>query len=159
MDKQKTECHICGNLMETKTGEETPVICTVCNADLVNVSTETLIHHHTTQSDAGGIKAVQVDILLTDKRLIFKKGNESFVKTVALTGGQYAVATMLDKRADDFIAILLTDITSIDEKISGLFKSKIELTVNTNDNNAYKFTLPEKEVEQWRLCLSKHITE
>ena len=156
MANQKTNCHICGNLMKASTGGETPAICTECNADVADVSTETLIHR-TSQSDAGGIKDVQVDILLTDKRLIFKKGNESFTKTVALTGGQYAVATMLNKRTDDFIAILLTDIASIDKKTSGLFKNKVELTVNTNDNNAYKLALPEKEVEQWKLALSKYI--
>ena len=158
MANPKANCHICGNQMKVNTGEETPVTCTVCNADMADVSTETLIHR-TSQSDAGGIKAVQVDVLLTDRRLIFKKGNESFAKTVALTGGQYAVAAMLNKRSDDFIAILLTDIVSVEVKISGLFKNKVELTVNTNDNNVYKFTLPEKEVEQWRLGLSKHIAK
>ena len=159
MGKQKTDCHICGNLMKTDKGEEIPVICTLCNADLANPGAETQTHRTVVQHAAGGVSANLVEILLTDKRLIFKEDGLSGATGGGLIGGAIvgAIAGALSKQSDKFNAILLEDITSMDEKVVGLFKNKIELTVHTKDGGAYSFTLSKKEMEQWRPGLSKYM--
>jgi hypothetical protein len=146
--------------MKTNKGEETPSICTLCNADLANPATEKQTHRTVVQHEAGGVKANLVEILLTDRRLIFKEDGMSGAAGAGVLGGAVggAIAGALSKKSDKFNAILLTDIVSMDEKIVGLLKNKIELTVNTKDNSAYAFTLSKKEMEQWGPGLSEHIT-
>ena len=161
MGKQKTNCHICGNLMKTDKGEPTPAICTLCSADLVNPSTETQTHRTVVQHAAGGVSANLVEILLTDQRLIFKEDGLSGAAGGGLIGGAIggAIAGAFSKKSDKFNAILLADITSLDEEIVGLFKNKINLTVHTKDGGAYTFTLSKKEMEQWRPGLSKQMAQ
>ena len=161
MGKQKTSCHICGNLMKTAKDEPIPLICTLCGADLANPSTETQTHRTVVQHAAGGVSANLVEILLTDKRLIFKEDGLSGAAGGGLIGGAIggAIAGAFSKKSDKFNAILLADITSLDEKIVGLFKNKIDLTVHTKDGGAYAFILSKKEMEQWRPGLSKQIVQ
>ena len=159
MGKLKTNCHICGNLMKTDKGEEVPAICTLCSADLLDPSSEIQTHRTVVQHAAGGVSANLVEILLTDKRLIFKEDGMSGAAGGGLIGGAIggAIAGALSKKSDKFNAILLADVISIDEKIVGLFKNKIELTIHAKDGNTYSFVLSKKEMEQWRPGLTKHI--
>ena len=161
MGKQKTNCHICGNLMKTAKGEEVPGNCTICSADLSDPSTETQTHRTVVQHGAGGVKANLVEILLTDKRLIFKEDGMSGVSGGGLIGGAIggAIAGALSKKSEKLNAVLLTDIVSIDETIVGLMKNKIELAVHTKDGDVCSFVLSKKEMEQWRPGLSKHIAK
>lgn len=158
MGKQKSNCHICGNQMKTGKDEEAPALCTLCNADLLNIGAETQTHRTVVQHSAGGVSASLVEILLTDKRLIFKEDGMSGATGGGLIGGAISGAIgALSKKSDKFNAILLTDIASIDERIVGLFKNKIELTIHTKDKNTCSFILSKKEMEKWRPVLSKHI--
>ena len=158
--KQKTNCHICGNVMKTSKGEEAPANCTICGADLLNPNTEKQTLRTVVQHEAGGVKANLVEILLTDKRLIFKEDGMSGAAGGGLIGGAIggAIAGALSRKSDKFNGILLTEITSIDEEIVGLMKNKVQLTLHTEDGNAYSFTLSKKENEQWKPGLYKHIT-
>jgi len=145
--------------MKTAKGEEVPGNCTICSADLLNPSAETQTHRTVVQHEAGGVKADLVEILLTDKRLIFKEDGLSGAAGGGLIGGAIggAIAGALSKKSDKFNAILLTDITSIEEEIFGLFKNKVKLTLRTKDEGTYSFVLSKKEIEQWRPGLRKFI--
>ena len=160
MGKQKLLCHICGNLMKTAKGEEAPANCTLCNADLLNPATETQTHRTVVQHEAGGVKANLVEILLTDKRLIFKEDGMSGAAGGGLIGGAIggAIAGAFSKKSDKFNAILLEDIASMEEIITGLLKNKVALTVHDKNGNSYIFTLSKKEMEQWRPGLSKFVS-
>jgi len=157
--KKKTDCHICNNQMKTKKDEETPTICTICNADLVNPNSEIRIDITATDSvQAGGISAAMVMIILTDKRLIFhaEEGGE-YVAGGGLIGGLIsgAISAAIDSSAR-YNEILLTDIVSIDEKFVGLFKNKANITINTKAGEAFTMNITKKELEQWRPTLLKH---
>ena len=160
MGKQKTNCHVCGNLMKTAASEEVPANCTLCGADLVNPGTETQTHRTVVQHEAGGVKANLVEILLTDKRLIFKEDGMSGAAGGAAIGGLIggAIGGAFSKKSNKFNAIFLADVASIDEEIFGLFKSKVRLTVCTKDGGSCLFVLSKKETEQWRPGLRKFIT-
>jgi len=155
MGKTKTQCHICFNIMKTGKDEDAPSSCTLCSADLLNPGTETKTHRTVVQHEAGGVKANLVEILLTDKRLIFKEDGMSGAAGGGLIGG--AIAGALSKKSDKFNAIMLTDIVSTDEEIFGLFKNKVRFTAHTKDGGAYSFDLSKKETEQWRPGLRKFI--
>ena len=153
MGKQKTNCHICKNLMKTAKGEEPPGNCTICSADLLNPRTETQTHRTVVQHEAGGVKADLVEILLTDKRLIFKEDGFSGAAGGGLIGG--AIGGALSRKSNKFNAILLTDVKSVDEEIVGLFKNKVRLTLRAKDADTYSFVLSKKEIEQWGPGLRK----
>ena len=163
MGKQKTSCHICGNLMKTPKEEKAPESCTLCSADLVNPSAEKQTHRTVVQHAAGGVSAELVEILLTDKRLIFKVDGMSGSVGGGLIGGAIggaiagAVAGARAQKPENFNAVMLEDITSIDERIIGLFKNKVELALHIKDGSVCTFTLSKKEMEKWRPGLSKHV--
>ncbi|MCL2367977.1 MAG: hypothetical protein FWC72_03180 [Oscillospiraceae bacterium] len=156
MGKKKTQCHICNNVMKTDKNEEAPSNCTLCSADFLNPGSETQLLRTVVQAEAGGVKANLVEILLTDKRLIFKEDGMSGAAGGGLIGGAIggAIAGALSKKSEKFNAILRTEITSIEEKVAGLIKRKI-LVVHTVDGNAYPLALSKKEVEKWQAELSK----
>ena len=160
MGKQKTNCHICGNQMKTAKDEATPAYCTLCSADLENPKSETQTHRTVVQHAAGGVRANLVEILLTDKRIIFKEDGMSGASGGGLIGGAIggAIAGALSsKKTEQFNGILLTDIASLEEKIVGLLIKKVEVTIKTKSGDAYPFILSKKDMERWRPGLSKHI--
>lgn len=159
MRKQKTICHVCANVMKTPKDEKVPAICTLCNADLINPGSETQTHRTVVQHEAGGVSANLVEILLTDKRIIFKEDGMSGAAGAGVLGGAVggAIAGALSKQSDKLNAVMLTDITSIQEEIVGMFKNKFRLTLHTSDGSEYGFILTKKEFEQWMPVLSKHL--
>ena len=159
MAKQKSICHICGNLMKTAKGEEVPQNCTICGADLLNPTSETRTHRTVVQHEAGGVKANLVEILLTDIRIIFKEDGMSGAAGAGLIGGAIggAIAGAVSKKSNKFNSIALTDFVSINEKIVGLLKNKVELAIHAKDGDVYSFVLSKKEMEQWRPGLFKYV--
>ena len=159
MAKTKTGCHICGNQIKTAKGEDAPTNCTICHADLLNPGAETQVLRTVVQHEAGGVEANLVEIILTNKRLIFKEDGMSGAAGGGLLGGAIggALAGAFSKKSNKFNGILLADIASIDEKIIGLLKNKIELTIQTKDKAAYSFELSKKEGAKWRGELDKGI--
>jgi hypothetical protein len=161
MGKKKTQCHICNHVIKTEKGEEAPLNCSLCGADLVNPGTETQSKRTVVQNEAGGVKANLVEILLTDKRLIFKEDGMSGAVggggglIGGLIGG--AIAGARAKKSDKFNEVMLADIVSIDEEIFGLLKNKIKLTVHTKEGDTCSFVLSKKESEQWSPELRKFI--
>ena len=84
MRRNREICHICDFAMKTNDGEM-PNFCGLCGANLYDRGEEVRVLHTTTKNEGGGIKAWEVHVILTNKRIIFT-GDEDYDGTVSVLG-------------------------------------------------------------------------
>jgi len=84
MRKNREVCHVCDFIMNTLNGK-IPNVCGLCYTSLHDRSEEVRVMHTTTSNEAGGIKAYEVHVIITNKRIIFT-GDEEYEGTIEILG-------------------------------------------------------------------------
>ena len=163
MRKQKVDCHICQFTMATGPGQETPNYCELCGTSISAPNTETQVLTASVAKHAGGIEADSVDVILTNKRIIFtgdkKTGNYAFLGWLlgGLIGG--LIAEALNKNTGKKIAFInFDDAASFDAEtkdVSGK-NTRPHFTITGKDGTTYSFQLKKKEIEEWEAAIRKH---
>ena len=171
--KQKVTCHVCNGKRKIPKGQELPKVCSGCAADLVNSTTETRNIAALVEKEAGGVKGDLVMVILTDKRLIFKKG----IDLPEIDGGLHGMANMHVAIAYDtaraiaeairgpqpavirpeLVYTTVESLASIQEEAVGMTKRNSKITINTKDGEVFTMILPNKEAAEWIRELNKHI--
>ena len=172
--KQKVICHVCNGKRKIPKGQELPKVCSGCAADLVNPTIETRNIAALVEKEAGGVMGDLVMVILTDKRLIFKKGLD--LPEIG-GGGLHGVVSMQAAIAYDtamaiakairgpqptvirpeLVYTTVESLASIQEEAVGMTKRNSKITINTKDGETFTMILPNKEAAEWVTELNKHI--
>lgn len=163
MKNTKTTCHICTLTMETIAGQEEPTFCEYCGTNVINQE-ETSIRTAAIATEAGGIKADIVTVILTNKRIIFT-GKESSNSAWwgwflgGLIGGLIVGAISSAKGKQQLVSVKFEDMKGLDVTFgTGMFNknSKI-LTITDNSGTEFSFQPDKKETEQWEDDIRKSL--
>jgi len=168
MRKIKTTCHVCDLTMKTPGDQEAPSFCEYCGANLLNPSDETrALDSIYISTEAGGIKADVVTVILTNKRIIFTgeksaEGAGSWIGWMlgGLIGGLIAGAisgAKGDRR--QVVSVKFENMASLDVEFGTklLNKNSKFFTIHDKDGNSYAFQPGKKEAEPWEDEIRKRI--
>jgi len=142
MRKNKEICHVCDFIMDTF-DSEVPDFCGLCNANLQDRSEEVRILHTTTRKEGGGIRADEVHVILTNKRIIFT-GDEEYEGTAETLGWIFGgwiggiIGEAIDDQASNNtrqVSVMFEDIASFD----------VQFGTNLLNRNTKFFTICDKQ--------------
>jgi len=162
MKKIKTNCHLCHFTMKTPENQETPSFCETCGTNLQNPTDEVSVLETTISSEAGGVKADVVTVILTDKRIFFT-GEESGKGEWFgwLLGGIVGalIAGAISNKKRQLVSVKFENIASLNVEFGTklLNKNSKIFTIHDNDGKTYEFQPGKKEAEQWEEELRKRI--
>jgi len=168
MKKIKTTCHVCQFTMKTPANEEAPNFCELCGANLADPSEEMRVLDTAIATEAGGVKADVVAVVLTGKRIIFT-GDESSGGTGStigwllggLIGGLIAGAISGAKgKKTKVVSVKFENMASLDVEFGTklLNKNTKFFTIHDKDGNAYAFQPGKKEADQWEAEIRQRIS-
>jgi len=169
MKKIKTTCHVCKFTMKTPGDQEAPGFCELCGANLLDPTAEARVMDTVQDTEAGGVKADLIYIILTNKRILFT-GDESSGGTGStigwllggLIGGLIAGAISGAKgKKTKLVSVKFEDMASLNVEFGTgmLNKNRKFFTIHDKEGNTYAFKPDKKEAEQWEDELRRRITK
>ena len=170
MAKLKTTCHLCSLVMKTPSDQDAPGFCEVCGANMQDPMQETSVLNTIVSTEAGGVKAELVTVVLTNKRIFFTgdpAGNSSGGwlgwMLGGLIGGLIEGAIRGAKNANkprQFVAAKLEDIVQLDVEPGTklLNKNNRFFKIHTKDGNIFEMQLGKKDGEEWEEEMRRLIT-
>jgi len=156
-------------VMKTPADQDAPGFCETCGADMQDTMAEIRVLNTTVMTEAGGIKAETVDIVLTNKRIFFtgdpssSSGGWIGWMLGGIIGGLIEGAIRGAKNANkrrQFIAVNLGDITHLDVEPGTKLLNKNNRFFKIHDKNGgiFEMQLGKKDGEQWEEELRKLVT-
>lgn len=162
MKKIKTTCHVCHLTMKTPVTEDSPSFCEFCGTNLLDTNDEMGVLETTVSTEAGGVKADLVSIILTNKRIVFtgeKSGKSAGIGWIlgGLIGG--LIAGALSKSERQLVSVKFEDMVSLDVEPGTklLNKNKLFFTIHDKNGKTYVFDLGKKIADEWEAELRRNI--
>lgn len=159
MKKTKTTCHVCMFTMKTQGAQDPPTFCELCGTNMQNPMEEPRVLDTVLDTEAGGIKADLIYLILTDKRVLFT-GDESKGGTSSWMGwllggiiGELIAGAIRGSKGNKtrLVSIKFEDITALNVEFGTklLNKNTKFFTIYDKQGNSYAFQPGKKEAEQW----------
>jgi len=148
--------------METPNGK-VPNYCGLCNANLYDRGDEVRVLHTTTSNEGGGIKAEEVHVILTNKRIIFT-GDEEYEGTAETLGWIFGgliggiIGGAIDEEASNNtrqVSVGFEDIATLDVQYSPkLFDRNAKLfSICDKQGNTFFFQSGGNEAERLEIAI------
>ena len=166
MNTTKKTCHVCGFIMKTH-GNQTTNACELCATNLQDTNEEVRVLDTIINNKGGGIKAEEVHVILTNKRIVFT-GDESYEGTAETLGWIFGglLGGLLGGAIDEAISnntrqvsIKFENIASLETEYSTklLSKNAKDFTICDKDGNTYFFQIGKNEANQWETAIRNRI--
>jgi len=168
MKKFKTACHICLHTMTTPANEEAPCFCELCGTNVQQLNDEARVLDTTISTEAGGVKADVVYVILTNKRIIFtgdKSNNTgSWIGWLlgGIIGGLIAGAISGAKGSGkQLISVKFENMASLDVEYGTklLNRNTRFFTIYDKDGNAFAFQPGKKEADDWENAIRAQLPQ
>jgi len=168
MKTSKTTCHVCSFIVKTIGYEEILTLCELCGTNLKDPKEEVHVLGTTIGKEGGGIRAYEVHVILTNKRILFT-GDESYDGTVETLGWLFGgiIGGLIGGTVDEAkskntrqISVKFEDITSLDVEHSTklLNRNAMVFTICDKEGNTYFFQLGKDEAGRWETAIRNRFT-
>ena len=150
MGNSKTKCHICKTMNK---GKEQSGICSVCNADLLNLAAESILKKVGCafltggQHGSFGESGWNGELFLTTKRLFFIK-----TAPIPIEAGR-AFAPV----GKDSFDLMPNNIKMFEIEESGKRGVNDKYRITTDEGETLRFSIPAKYFTEWKLTI-EHFT-
>ena len=161
MRKNREICHVCDFIMETYEGV-VPNYCGLCSANLHNRGEEVRVLHTTTSKEGGGIKAEEVHVILTNKRIIFT-GDEEYEGTIETLGwifggwiGGLIGGAIEEENSNNTrqVSVIYENIASFDVRPE---KRSMSFTICDKQGNTFFFTPHRRDADKLEIAIKNRL--
>ena len=164
MRKIKTTCHVCGFIIESPNAGAVD-FCELCITNLKDPNEELRITTTTISNEGGGIRAEEVHVILTNRRIIFTGDEEceGIAETLGwifggwvggLIGGAVDEAKSKNTRQ---VSVKFEDIASLEVERSPKLRNAKIFTICDKQGNTYFFQLGKKEADRWETSIKNRL--
>ena len=161
----KTTCHICGFIMNAPGGDAD--VCGLCFTSLQDPHGEVRVMETVVGKEGGGIRAEEVHVILTNKRLLFT-GDEKYDGTVETLGWIFGglIGGLVGEAIDEAnsnktrqVSVYFENIASLEvEEVTKLFNIRVKVfTVRDREGNTYFFQPGKHEADRWETAIRNRL--
>jgi len=150
-------------------GGEIPDFCRLCSANLQDRGQEVRVLHTITKNEGGGIKAEEVHVILTNKRIIFT-GDEEYEGTAETLGWIFGgliggiIGSAIDEDISSYtrqVSVRFEDIASLDvQHGTGLFNKNAKyFTICDKKGNTFFFQPGRNDADKLEIAIRNRLAK